>query len=443
MKERLSETRIRATKLPHGKGEITLSDGDGLYLRIRRSRADPDATVRQWLFAYKTGGKVNKVGLGGAEEVSLAQARAKADVLRARRDAGGTPTRDSANAALRTFGDLFELHERVRAPAAGRRELWARHVSAPLGRIKLEDLSRRHVVGLLDDIAITGRRKVASGGRNDMRRTAGAVFGLLKQLTAFGVSRGVLQSDPMAGMKRKDFGHQGIPRERILSAEELAELSRRCGETLRVGPKGREFDIPALHPGAQAACWFLISTLARVGELAAMRESDLDLETGIWTIPAEVAKNRREHVVHLSPFAIRMIHAMRALPTKPRGETEKPDDTIYWGGGTLAKALRDRQSPSSASPTAKRAARSVLLLPGGPFTPHDLRRTGASLMQALGVRPDVIEKCLNHTPPALVAVYQRDPLLAERRAAFEALGKKLSEIIDTTGIDRALERAAK
>lgn len=441
MKERLSETRIRNTRLPPGTNELALADGDGLYLRVRRSRADPAATVRQWIFVYKTGGKVNKVGLGGYEEVSLTQARAKADTLRQRRDAGGTPTRDAANAALRTCDDLFRLHEQVRPAAAGRAELWERHCAGPLGRVRLEDLSRRHIVGLLDDIAIAGRRNVAAGGRWDMRRTAGAVFGLLKQITAFGVSRGVLASDPMTGMKRKDFGHQGVPRERILAVEELAELSRRAGEQLLVGPRGREFHVPALHPGTAAACWFLIATCARVGELAAMRMADLDLPGGTWTIPAAVAKNRKEHLVHLSPFALRMIGAMRRLPTRPPRPTSKPADTVFLGGDTLAKALHDRQRPPGAEKGTRRAVPSSLLLPGGPFTPHDLRRTGASLMQSLGVRPDVIEKCLNHTPPALVAVYQRDPMLAERRAAFAALGALLERTIDTSGIDRALARA--
>jgi integrase len=41
-------------------------------------------------------------------------------------------------------------------------------------------------------------------------------------------------------------------------------------------------------------------------------------------------------------------------------------------------------------------ATGALLLKGGAWTPHDLRRTGATMMGRLGVRLDVIEKCLNH-----------------------------------------------
>lgn len=443
MKERLSETKVRQSRVPDGVSEVLLSDGDGLVLRVRRSRSDPARVVRQWLFRYKTGGKVNKVGLGGADAVSLAQARAKAEALRTRRDQGGTPTAATADSAIRTLADLFEHHEKVAHPAPGRREVWSRYVAAPLGRVRLEDVGRRHIVGLLDDIALAGRQNMMAGGRYDMRRTAGAVFGLLRQLMAFGVSRGLLGSDPMSGMKRREFGTQGRIRERVLSEAEITELSKRFALVLRVGPRGREFDTPAMHPAAQAAVWLLLATAARVGELAALRERDIDRKAKVWRIPATVAKNRREHIVHLSPFALKMIDALRKMPTKPPGETGRPSDIVYWGGNSLAKALHDRQREPDAKSReeGKRAVRDVLLLDGGPFTPHDLRRSAASLMQHLGVRSEVIERALNHTAPGIVKVYQRAEMLDERRAAFEALGKRLAELVDTAGIDHAMTLA--
>lgn len=443
-KELLSETKISRARLPAGKNETALSDGDGLYLRMRRSSTDDSKTVRQWLFVYKIGRSTRKIGLGSYESVSLTAAREKADEQRRRRDAGGMPTHDSASGDIRTFGDLFKRLQRVRAEGSEyRTELWERHIEGRLGHVKLEELKRSHFAALLDDLLIAGRRKTRRGINRDMKRTAGAVFGLLKLITAFGVSRDLLAADPMFGMKRKDFGHQGQIRQRILNPDELGELSQRFAQVLRVGPKGREFDVPTLHPGAQAACWFLIATCARVGELSAMRLSDIDFDAATWTIPAEVAKNGRKHVVHLSPFALRMIDAMRCLPTKPRRGTEKPEDTIYWGGDTLAKALHDRQHTprDEQDRSGKRAANGALLLAGGPFTPHDLRRTGATLMGALGVLPHIVEKCLNHTMPKLMQTYQLAEMLDERRDAFTRLGARLDELVQTTGIDRVLSVA--
>jgi integrase len=59
-----------------------------------------------------------------------------------------------------------------------------------------------------------------------------------------------------------------------------------------------------------------------------------------------------------------------------------------------------------------------------PWRIHDLRRTGATGMAALGFPIHVVERVLNHiagaTTGGLVAVYQRHEYLAERRAALEA-----------------------
>ena len=50
----------------------------------------------------------------------------------------------------------------------------------------------------------------------------------------------------------------------------------------------------------------------------------------------------------------------------------------------------------------------ALVLPGGKWTPHDLRRTAATTMAELGALPDVVEKCLNHTEVGKVKrIYQR------------------------------------
>ena len=71
-----------------------------------------------------------------------------------------------------------------------------------------------------------------------------------------------------------------------------------------------------------------------------------------------------------------------------------------------------------------------LMLPGGRWTAHDLRRTAATMMAQLGVSNDVIDECLNHIIASRVSrVYIRDRRLAEQAKAFDLLGKKLSEII--------------
>jgi integrase len=56
------------------------------------------------------------------------------------------------------------------------------------------------------------------------------------------------------------------------------------------------------------------------------------------------------------------------------------------------------------------------------FTPHDLRRTAATLMGERGVRPDVIERVLNHTPAKIARTYNRAAYDVEKRQALAILG---------------------
>lgn len=76
------------------------------------------------------------------------------------------------------------------------------------------------------------------------------------------------------------------------------------------------------------------------------------------------------------------------------------------------------------------AAPHALVLPGGKWTPHDLRRTGATMMTALGVIPEVAERCLNHTEENKVKrIYQRHSYSSEMKEAWHRLGEKLGELL--------------
>ncbi len=68
----------------------------------------------------------------------------------------------------------------------------------------------------------------------------------------------------------------------------------------------------------------------------------------------------------------------------------------------------------------------ALKLPEGHWTPHDLRRTGATMMTRLRVLPEVAERCLNHTEENKVKrTYQRHGYEPEMRDAWRVLGERL------------------
>ncbi len=68
----------------------------------------------------------------------------------------------------------------------------------------------------------------------------------------------------------------------------------------------------------------------------------------------------------------------------------------------------------------------TLILSNGKWTPHDLRRTAATLMTALGILPDIADKCLNHKEPnRMRRTYLLHSYDNEKQAAWNALGERL------------------
>lgn len=127
----------------------------------------------------------------------------------------------------------------------------------------------------------------------------------------------------------------------------------------------------------------------------------VDLEAGTWFIPKENVKGRRgkrqDQLVHLSAFALRQFVALHELT----GDTAWCFPARNVEGhvclSSVSKQIGDRQEMFMArKPLKHRKHNNTLVLSegkNGNWTAHDLRRTGATMMQALGVNPDVIDRC--------------------------------------------------
>ena len=93
---------------------------------------------------------------------------------------------------------------------------------------------------------------------------------------------------------------------------------------------------------------------------------------------------------------------------------------------SFGKQLANRQRPPERRVTNRSRDTEALLLTGGRWTAHDLRRTAATLMTELGFGGDVIDECLNHMIETRVRrVYVRDRRVADQARAFDVLGARL------------------
>jgi integrase len=167
-----------------------------------------------------------------------------------------------------------------------------------------------------------------------------------------------------------------------------------------------------------AALKLLLLSGARLNEVASMRD-EVSEDGATWTIPGERTKNHRTHVVPLPPLAREIIAAVPRVEGTFVFSTTGRSPISGW---SKTKAQIDKLMLAVAREEAETTGRDPAEVVIPRWTIHDLRRTCASGMQRLGVRVEVIERCLNHLSGSyqgIVGTYQRDPMLAERREALE------------------------
>lgn len=148
----------------------------------------------------------------------------------------------------------------------------------------------------------------------------------------------------------------------------------------------RQMESVATYPTIRLVLRMTLLTLVRKSELIEATWADVDFENATWAIPKARMKGRNPHVVYLSRQAVDIFSRAAHL----RGGVE-----VH-----LAVALRRRPqhvqgNAQPRDPDRVRAAKAAGL-PLEPFTVHDLRRTGSTLLNEVGFNDDGIEKRLAH-----------------------------------------------
>jgi integrase len=367
--------------------------------------------------------KLLKKGKDPSEEKRIDGLKSKADQAE---DLNKEKMRLSEAEALKArliVGDLFARWERLelirrKDKGAEVRRSFEKDVFPVIGEVAVEDVTRRMVAKVLYNTVERGAPIIARNLLGDMR-----------QMFSFAIKNDWIENDPTSHLKRDDFGRK-VERERVLSEAEIKALPNKLIEARMAGQN-------------IAALWIMLSTCCRVSEITQARWSDVAPEAGTWHIPAENAKNTKEHVIYLSPLAIEHFNALRGLSGESAWVLPARHTQSHICLKSITKQVGDRQRGDNPPMKSRSLNTNALALPGGKWTPHDLRRTGATIMGELGVRPHVIEKCLNHVEQnKLVRIYQRQKLQAEQAEAWRLLGERLGLLLNDSADNVVLLRKA-
>jgi len=306
-------------------------------------------------------------------------------------------------------------------------EQFQRRVFPELGDRPVRDVKRADLMAVLDAIKAEGKMT-----------TANRVFADLNQMLRFALKRELIDRNPLDTITRRDIGGPEAARERVLDPTEVLALAVALGEA-------------KMSRRSEVAVWLILATGCRISEAMSARWEHVDLVKSKWHLPE--TKNERVHTIHLSTFAVHQFEVLAEIRDAEAAEKRKKDPSIkasIWVfpsadastsvcPKSFGKQLADRQRPTTRRLKNRAKRTESLILSGGRWTAHDLRRTSATMMARLGVSGDVIDECLNHMIESRVRrTYVRDRRESEQVKAFDALGAHLAALLPGhSGVDVA------
>jgi integrase len=369
--------KLSAVKVNRLKTPGRYCDGLGLWLQVS------ETGTKAWIFRYTRHGQARHMGLGALHTVSLAEARERAR---------------QARQVLLDGGDPLEIKRKQRDEA--------RAESAE--RILFKDAAQR----FLDLHENTWKNaKHRDQWRNTLRDYAYPYLGS-RPISAID---GALITEALASIwtKKPETARRVKQRiERVIQwvRDGTPLPSPGASRRVRHHPAMSFAELPAFmeelrdRDGISArALEFAILTAARTSEVIGAKWSEIDLDAGVWTVPAERMKGAKEHQVPLSKRAIAILED---LPRERGG---------YLFPGAKTKA-----------PLSNMAMLELLRgMDSNGFTVHGFRSTFRDWAgDRTNYAREVIEHALAHRiKDKAEASYRRSNALEKRRRLMEAWAK--------------------
>lgn len=389
----LTNVEIKRLEKPgfHNVGHVP-----GLILQIGKSGS------RSWVLRIRIGSKRRDIGLGSAQGMSLAQAKAYASEIRRKvRDEGIDPVaeRQAARSALlaqqakaKTFKECAkEVIADKMAEATNKKhgKQWQstleQYAFPVLGDMSVDDIEVAHVKDVLKP-----HWKTRTETMTRVRQRIEAVIN-------YAITSGHRQRSNPAIWK-------GNLENLLPSPNKIAKVEHH-----------RALSIDAMHDfmadlrqrgGNAARCLeFVALTAVRSGEARGATWSEIDLANRLWIIPGERMKAGKEHRVPLSDAAVKLLASL------PGGDG---DALVFPAprGGKLSDA----------------AMSALLRRMDVQATVHGMRSTFRDWVAERTSTPNQIaEMALAHTVQGVEGAYRRGDLLAKRAKLMD----QWAEFIDT------------
>lgn len=376
-------------------------------------RVTPKGT-KSFIYTYRVDGQQRMLTIGQYPKISLAQARveyAKA-AEKVIRDEDPAETKLEFNQFSKENPTVKEMVSKyVEYAQKTGKKTWQqdkrtleRDVIPFIGHMRVHKVKRRHISTVINLIVERGSIGQASH-----------TLAYIMRMFNIALQWGYVEFNPCQGIKKISTYK---PRERVLTPKEIWKF-------------WHGLERSNLCPVIKLTLRHLLCTMTRTQETRLSEWQHFDILNQLWIIPEELAKNGHAHRLPLNRLATDNLKAIKAYTGASR----------YTFGSTRHQNPPE-VPPSGLKPLTKCALSRAIALNREEFfniekrfTPHDLRRTGATYVVALGCPVDWAERLLNHEKGTLIRVYNRYSYELEKRTGTEILCYALERIIACCHID--------
>lgn len=361
--------------------QYLLFDGNGLQLCIYPTGR------KVWRFDYHDINKKRKTfTIGDAQYISLGDARKKRDELKGNLENDQSISKKDAITFGVVFYEWFEKWKLLVVPTTAKRALSAveKDCFPVLQNLEISKIRPRDIVLALDPL-----------DKRCSYETLKKVKSSLKLCFDYAIARGLCEMNPVPAVTQAAFtqtvkgNYRTLPLTEIyrlheyFNSERNSIITRRCSE-------------------------FILRTLARASE--ATESTWLEIESGIWIVPSQRMKMRREHIVPMSTQTLKILDEMSAF---------KSTDYIFQN-----RQLNNCIHSETPNTSFKRF--------GINSTIHGLRSLASTVLNESGLfDKDIIEACLAHQDKNAVRATYNKALYTEQRRELLQWWSNFIDMCDT------------
>jgi integrase len=399
MRHELTDAFIRALKPPAlGRVEVWDSKQPLLLLRVTATG------VASWSVRTRTAdGKRTRPGLGRWPQMGIAAARKAARAVLTEIEKGSDPVADrrAAEANRQARLNAPTVKQRLAEWQDARQPYWSNVYAGDVARFCNNEI-----------IPVLGARVLTETQREDWtalvsrkrKQSASSAANLYRIASSF------LNHAEAAGW----IAHALLPRKGAsLLAPPVAARARTLTDAELVAIWRAADGMP---PKPRAFIHLLVMTAARRQEVADIATGEVDLDCGLWSIPATRTKNGLGIAVPLHPLVIAELRVI--WPAHECGPNWKLLGAIVGSGLSGFSKVKARVDAACGVPE---------------WHVHDLRRSARTGMARLGISSEHAEAALNHVSgrSALARVYDRHDYRSEIIAALSRWQAHIASLLES------------